>query len=231
MEVDYPIQEFELTTDSGKSMGELIAKNFHTIVNVIQSHQMFDIMNLEHVANLCYTLHVMIDNHEGYVNLYAENNPRVDSFRDAGVKPEVLVNKKDKYFPTLTTWQLRDTLSQLEPVLNFVTELKGGLMNDFRVSNLFTVYKINNVKDLINSVHHFLNDMFKFGENVKAEFNMLIKDGKSVERMIKNFKKQKYLDENLRIKFKDFISENLVYEINFEFKNLGFYLKPIKNFN
>ncbi|UQV97404.1 putative p27 protein [Pueraria lobata-associated crinivirus] len=230
MEVDYPIQDFELNHDTNKNLHDVIAKNFNTIINVIQSHDLYDVIHLKHLRELCNVLHIMINEYADDVNLYAGNSMILGNFRDAGLNMDDIINRKKKIFPTLSPWQLREMLQQLETVLWFVTELKLGLMNDFRINNLFSVCKINTVGDLINGVHSFLNDHFKFGYNIKADFSILIKNGDLVDSVIKKFKKKKYLDEDNRIKISNILQKCLVYEISFNFVNLGIIMNPLKNF-
>nr|WIC44023.1 p27 [Lettuce chlorosis virus] len=230
MEVDYPIQSFELGVNGDKAMDELIAKNFNTVVNVIQNHAAYDIINLEHLKKFCQVLHIMINECNDNINLFAENNQMIASFRDAGLDMNNISSRRSKLFNTLTPWQIRDVLDQLETVLRFFIDCKYGLVDDFKVNNLFSTYKINNVGDLINSIHGFLNNHYRFGNNIEANFSIMIKDGKYIEEIIKKYKKEKYLNENGRRKIKDLLTNNLVYEIIFNFNSFGLNMNNIKNF-
>nr|QEM20986.1 ORF9 p27 [Lettuce chlorosis virus] len=230
MEVDYPIQDFEFGGGGDKAMAEVISKNFNTIVNIIQNHEMYDMIHLNHLHELCQVLHVMINDCTEDINLFSENNKLVGSFRDAGLDMNNISSRRNKLFSTLTPWQLRDTLDQLETVLNFLTDARFGVMNDFKINNLFSIYKINNVGDLINSVHGFLNSHYRFGSNIQADFSIMIKDGKTIDEVIKKYKKEKYLNDINRRKIKDLLSNHLVYEISFHFGGLGLPIKPLKNF-
>nr|WQG15659.1 P27 [Lettuce chlorosis virus] len=230
MEVDYPIQDFELGGSSVKAMVEVVAKNFKTIVNIIQNREMYDMIHLNHLHELCQVLRVMINDCNEDINLFSENNKLVGSFRDAGLDMNNISSRRNKLFPTLTPWQLRDTLDQLETVLNFLTDSKFGLINDFKINNLFSMYKINNIRDLTNSVHGFMNNHYRFGSNIQADFSIMVKDGKTIEEVIKKYKREKYLNDCGRRKIKDLLSSHLVYEISFHFEGLGLSIKPLKNF-
>nr|WLT68062.1 p27 protein [croton golden spot associated virus C] len=230
MEIDYPVQEFELNDNDNKVMSEVIAKNFNTILNIIQSHELYDVNQLKHLHELCNVLHIMINEYNNNINLYSENNKTVNNFRDAGLDLNNISSRRNKLFPTLTPWQVRDILEQLESVLMFVTELKFELMNDFRINNLFSIHKIDNLGDLINGVHNYLNNYFNFGYNISADFTIIVDDGLEIENVIKRFKRKKYLDDNSRSKLKLLLSKYLVYEIKFNFKNLGININPLKNF-
>ena len=230
MEVEYPIQDFDLSNNNGMSLNDVIAKNFNTIVNIIQSHALFDKIHLENYRELCNVLHVMINENNNDINIYSENNRTLGSFRDAGLDINNISARRNKLFPTLTPWQIRDVLQQLESVLWFVTDLKTGLMDDFKINNLFSIYKINNVGDLINSVHSYLNSHYNFGDNTNAEFSLMIRDDDCVDSVIKSFKRKKFLNEKSRQKMKTLLANCLVYEITFNFCNLGLYMNPLKNF-
>nr|WLT68069.1 p27 protein [croton golden spot associated virus C] len=230
MEVNYPIQDFELNDNDNKIMSEVIAKNFNTILNVVQHHELYDSNQLKHLHELCNVLHIMINDFNNNINLFAENNKVVDNYKDAGLDLNSISMRRNKLFPTLTPWQLRDTLEHLESVLTFVTDLKFELMDDFRINNLFSIYKINNIGDLINSTHNYLNDRYRFGYNIAADFSIIIDDGLVIEQVIKKFKRKRYLDEDSRKKLKSIFSNYLVYEIKLNLKSLGLHINPIKNF-
>nr|WNT44050.1 hypothetical 26kDA protein [Urdbean crinivirus] len=211
-------------------MADVIAKNFNTVINVIQSHENYDMIHLKHLHGLFDILQIMVTEYGENVNLYSENNKTLGSFRDAGLDINEISNKRGKLFPILSPWQMRDVLDQLEPVLMFTMDLKNGVFDDFRVNNLFTTYKINNVSDLINNVHSYLINHYRFYESVSANFSVLLKDGAMVDSVIKRYKKKKYLDETNRNFIKSIINKYLVYEISFNFSNLGLKMNSIKNF-
>ncbi|AAP33617.1 p26 [Cucurbit yellow stunting disorder virus] len=228
--MEFPTNDIEHIQEDGEDFPAIISKNLNSVLNAIQNHSLYDMIMLDNAIETCYTLIIMCQKLYEDVNLYSATNPRTESFRNASVNVNTILNNKDKLFPKLSSWQIDDLVKQLIPILNFLKDSKTKIMNDLRVNNLFSVYRINDVRSLLTSLQTFLTSYYNFGRNTVPEFSLYIDDSEKLEKLIKGYKSKRYLTKSVRNELVNYFSNNLVYQISFLFDNIGINIKPIKNF-
>nr|WIA47385.1 p26 protein [chieh-qua chlorotic virus] len=229
--MDFPTNNSEFIQEDSDDFSSIISKNLNSVLMAIQKHDLYDMMMLDNTIDTCYTIIIMCQKLVENINLYCATNPRTESFRNANINTQVILDNRDKLFLVIYSWQVDDLVRQLIPVLHFLKDLKTKIMNDLRVNNLFSTYKINNVENLLNNLHNFLCSYYGFGKNTLVEFSLFIDDSDVLEKIIKSYKSQKYLSKSNREKLVKYFQNNFIYQISFSFDNIGLNINPIKNYN
>ncbi|ALE18225.1 26.9-kDa protein [Tetterwort vein chlorosis virus] len=228
--MEYPIEYARNDGGNNESLINIISHNFNSIVNIIENYCMYDVHVIDAAIETSHILINMCKTCSGEINLYSLNNKRVESLRQMNISVNQVVEEKHTLFPTLKGWQLEEIIYQLIPVLSFLRSVMTCIMDDFNVNNLFAVHKITCVSELNDSLYYYLKNKFNFGENVLVDISLFVDNSDKLENLMLKQKIRKYLDKNAREYLKEYITKNIMFELNFSFTCFGINIKQIKNF-
>uniref|UniRef100_A0AAU6NE48 27 kDa protein n=1 Tax=Yam virus 1 TaxID=3123105 RepID=A0AAU6NE48_9CLOS len=228
--MDTPIQYVEDNSREDCNVDAQIAKNLCSIINILEKAHIHTIDELKNVRDLSHVVMSMCEYASDTINLYAENNKMQNILLQAGMTPVSIYAARNKLFPTLPNYLVKNILEDIIDVLNFLVDYKEKIMDEFKITSFVSMYKIRSTANVTNHINDYLNSIYRFKTDIRVSFCVKDNSNDQLYEIIRNLNEKTYMKYKIKNQLIKFINENLLFEINFFYGKYGLSIEKIKNF-
>nr|AVL25837.1 hypothetical protein [Arracacha latent virus C] len=207
-----------------------IAYNVNLVLNTAIDHNLHDVFSLEKTLVFCHTLKNLFNVKDVRVNLFSRNSKVYEMLVNSGYPESEILDNKDKYFPTLTSWQLITILENLIPIFDLLVDCKRGLIDNVALIHIFDNYLINDITGLNWALSSYLCYKYRFISETNVEFSLDIEDERLLQSHIYKYKIYYKNSSKKKRDFTKILNENLRFRVKLDFNSMGLSVPYVKNF-
>ncbi|WBP49982.1 P27 [Mulberry crinivirus] len=206
-----------------------LANNVNIILDLVQNHASHDIFELSKAIDYSLVMVNLCKREYLTINLFSRFSQVYSTLRDSGISDSELYHNRQRYFPTLSTYDVEKLLHELIPVLEFLIKYKSGLCESFVIDHIFSKYRVSSISKFTFAVQNYFQRHYKFGDNTEFQVALNILDEYKFKKYIKSLNLLKKSRANDKLDLIKLVNNNIKFQINFKFYDIGLRLKSVNN--
>nr|ASD49937.1 hypothetical protein [Potato yellow vein virus]QKO00710.1 hypothetical protein [Potato yellow vein virus] len=208
---------------------EFIAYQINAVVNALQKYALYSADELSAFRDHCGVILNLISRHGESVNMFSRNSKIFESLTNNSVPEETILRNKGIYFPTLSVYELQDILNNFVVTLNFLIDVKTGIVTEVILSSCIDEFNVKNFRGLKNILRAKLTTKYPLTRFVSLEMAFDDNGKQDIARFLKNIRTDDVDPKKVLRKVVQDLNLAFMFELSFHYLNDGLIIFKINN--